>query len=133
MNKYKEVKKMAVAGYDVWHRLKTENNFIHTDFIIFYELDNVEIRKLLSEIIEEMIGERVFVVTTMNGVDFPAEKNICITQEEYAGLKKFYEIGIFHPRIRFISEEEPFGNLRIYENVNNKKEYVKKALLRIRR
>ncbi len=122
-------------GYSIWHEIKEKYQVDYTNLIIFCEIENKEIIKKTNKMIfeerEKQNSSPIFLISTLE----TEENNICnihLNRDEYENLRLYYLSTVFHPLVRFISDKEPFGNLRLYElNENIREDYLRRAVLKL--
>lgn len=115
LNRLDDTYKRAGFGREIWLEIKKNYQINYSDLIIFYELENRRIAKCLEEIIGKEINKhkekRVFLISAVKDT---AINNVCgiyVRRDDYENLRFYYLITIFHSKVRFVSDKEPFGNL----------------------
>ncbi len=131
-----DVYRKAESGREIWLKIKNKHQINYSDLIIFCELENSDINKFSNEIISNEIDERrlnrVFLISALKDTAIDNVCDVYISRDDYENLRLYYLITIFHSRVRFISDKEPFGNLKLYDlNERIREDYLRRAVLKI--
>ena len=122
----------VITGRSIWIGLREKYELVNDEMLIFVEIDESELIKKVNEILFEQVSQKIYVITCMEKCSIQNAITIRLTDEDYQKLRLYYLVTVFHPRVRFITDREPFGNLNLYWDGNvDQKEYIKRGILKL--
>ncbi len=118
-------------GYKIWHIIKEKYMYNPDDLILFYEINNTYLVEELNGVLEKAGYDHIYVITYIDDCKIASTSTIKLPYEQYMDLRLFFLLTVCRPRVRFISDEEPFGNISLYKlDIVNKKDYIRRCLLK---
>lgn len=127
----------ALAGRAIWKELEFQYQIKLSDMIIFWELEaqDLSIAQMQAEhnIIANIQNFKLYIISYLRDIFVPDAQMIYLEKQKYEQLRKFYLLTVFHPRVRFFTVKEPFGNMELLKNgLVEPHDYTYQAVLKVR-